>query len=148
MAGCNKNDWPGDEPITGDLKSGAVEVIAIPVGQPSGGDDTEAFKAAFAAAQLAGPGAMVLMEAGEYHLGFLEVYDFFGSFIGAGKDKTIITVMTHMDGQAVLDRNLLPDLIKFVGGGVVMRNFTLQNPAGKLTDNGLSAGKIKGLLGV
>jgi len=146
MAGCSKSDRPEEELIKDGLKSAPVDITFIPVGQPSGGDDTEAFKAAFAAADMAGPGAVVLMEEGEYHLGFIEVYDFFGSFMGAGKDKTIITAMNHMDGQAVLDRNLMPDLVKFVGGYVLMSNFTLQTPAGKLTDNGLSAGNIKCLL--
>jgi hypothetical protein len=146
LAGCSKSDWPGDDPVNDDLKAATADVIIIPVGQPSGGDDTEAFKAAFAAAQLAGPGAVVLMEAGEYHLGFLEVYDFVGSFMGAGMDETIITVMNHMDGQSVLDRNLLVDLIKFVGGDVLMSNFTLQTPEGKLTDTGLPAGNIKSLV--
>ena len=89
---------------------------------------------------------MVLMEEGEYHLGFLEVRDFVGSFKGAGKDKTIITVMNHMNGQAVLDKNLLPDLLKFVGGNVQMSHFTLQTPEGKLTDTGLPAGNIKCLV--
>jgi len=146
MAGCSKDDWQNKEQSNLDLKADPVEGLVIPVGQPSGGDDTEAFKAAFAAAKLAGPGTVVLMEEGEYHLGFLEIYDFYGSFVGVGKDKTIITVMNHMDGQAVLDRNLMPDLVKFVGGDVFSSNFTLQTPAGTLTDTGLPAGNIKSLV--
>lgn len=146
IAGCNKSDWPGEILTNTDLKSVPVDATIISVGQPSGGDDTEAFKTAFAAAELVGPGAIVLMEEGEYHLGFIEVRDFVGSFIGAGKDKTIITVMNHMDGQAVLDKNLLPDLVKFVGGDIYLSNFTLRTPEGKLTDTGLPAGNIKCLV--
>lgn len=146
LAGCSKSEWPGDDPANQDLKAASADLTIIPVGQPNGGDDTEAFKAAFVAAQLAGPGAVVLMEAGEYHLGFLEVYDFVGSFMGAGKDKTIITVMNHMNGQALLDRNLLVDLIKFVGGDVHMSQFTIRTPEGPLTDTGLPAGNIKCLM--
>jgi len=147
IASCNKDDWqPVNDQSNVNKNAALVDVTVIPVGLPSGGDDTEAFKAAFAAAELAGPGAVVLMEEGEYHLGFLEVRDFVGSFKGAGKDKTIITVMNHMDGQAVLDNNLMPDLVKFVGGNVQMSHFTLQTPEGTLTDTGLPAGNIKCLV--
>lgn len=139
LAGCSKSDWPGGDPVNDDLKAATADVIIIPVGQPSGGDDTEAFKAAFAAAQLAGPGAVVLMEAGEYHLGFLEVYDFVGSFMGAGKDKTLVTAMNNLDGQAMKARNMQPDLVKFVGGEVTISNFTIQTPPWKTIDNRISS---------
>lgn len=143
LAGCSKSDWPGDDPANEELKAATADVAIIPVGQPSGGDDTEAFKAAFAAAQLAGPGAVVLMEAGEYHLGFLEVYDFVGSFMGAGKDKTLVTAMNNLDGQAMKARNMQPDLIKFVGGEVTISNFTIQTPPGKLLITGSAQGNIR-----
>ena len=69
-------------------------------------------------AKAAGPGSVVQLLEGEYHLGLLEVYDFYGSLRGAGKDKTIITAIGGIDIDEIWARHLTVVLVKFVGGDV------------------------------
>lgn len=38
--------------------------------------------------------------------------------------------MNNLDGQAMKNRNMQPDLVKFVGGEVTISNFTIQPPRG------------------
>jgi len=59
---------------------------------PNGIDDTEALMQAFNDAKAAGPGAVVQLSEGLFKIGFLdEIFDFNGYFLGAGKDKTIVS---------------------------------------------------------
>jgi hypothetical protein len=142
---CNKDEIiviEEDQAI--DLKAGpAGEVFIV---TPSGADDTPAILQAFDNAKAAGPGSVVQLCQGEYFLGLLEIRDFYGSFIGAGKNKTYITAMNNLDAQALWDQNLPHDLIKFVGGDVNLSHFTIQTPPGTLTITGPAAGHIRTLM--
>lgn len=104
--------------------------------EPSGGDDTQALKEAFNSAIAAGHGSVVQLCEGEYHLGFIEIRDFYGCMKGKGKDKTIIIANSGLDAQLLMDQRQYPDLIKFVGGDVELDHFTIQTPEGGLTISG------------
>ena len=120
-------------------KAFVIEVV------PNGVDDTENLKNAFADAMAEGAGSVVQLCEGEYHLGFIQVYDFEGCLKGAGKGKTIITALNDLDAQALKDQNLSPDLVKFIGGDVHLRDFTIRTPEGKLTVSG-TPGHIRCLI--
>lgn len=134
MAGCSKDDELFDQNDDLMLKKATMgEVFKV---MPSGGDDTQAIQEAFDNAVAAGHGSVVQLCEGEYHLGFIEIRDFNGCMKGAGKNKTIITVNTGLDAQALMDQGQYPDLIKFVGGDVKLSHFTIQTPEGGLTASG------------
>ncbi len=123
----------------------AASGSAIFVVNPSGGDDTPAVLEAFDNAKAAGPGSVVQLEEGTYHLNFLEVREFNGKFNGAGRGKTIITTVPDLDVNTLIDLKLNTILIRFVGGDVCMSNMTVTTPYGPL-----STGKesyIDGLVG-
>lgn len=141
FAGCSKTDnFAEDDSLQ--LKKATVtgEVIIV---EPSGGDDTPAIYEAFIEAKEAGQGSVVQLIAGEYHLGLIEVRDFYGTFKGEGKDKTIITAMNNLDAKTLWDQNLHADLVKFVGGDVHLSHFTIQTPPGKLAVTGPPAGNLR-----
>lgn len=144
LAGCSKDDELVDQ--NNDLMLKKVSMAPVFVVEPNGTDDTQALQEAFDAAILAGPGAVVQLCEGEYHLGFLQVYGFEGCLTGAGKDKTILTAMNNLDMQALWDQNMRGDLIKFVGGNVHLSQFTVQTPPGKLTVSGTTDGHIAALI--
>lgn len=114
--------------------------------EPTGVDDTENLKNAFADAMTAGSGAVVQLCEGEYFLGFIEVRDFNGTLKGAGKGKTVITALKNLDAQALWDNNQFHDLLKFVGGEVHLSHFSIQTPEGKLCTTGPPAGHIRNLI--
>lgn len=144
MFGCEQFEMPDDE-LTGiDLKKATSQAVFTV--EPTGVDDTENLQNAFAEAVAAGPGAIVQLVKGEYFLGFLEIRDFFGTLEGAGKTKTVITVMNNLDAQALWDQNLGHDLIKFVGGNVHLKNFSIETPAGKLCVTGPAKGHIRAMM--
>ncbi|NLE35837.1 MAG: hypothetical protein GX622_12090 [Bacteroidales bacterium] len=141
---CSKTDI--DEPFSGiDLKAKKVgpEVFVV---TPGGVDDTPALCQAFDDAKAAGPGSVVKLVEGEYHVGYMEVYDFFGSLKGAGKGRTIITVLPGMDIDALWAQGLVGCQIKFVGGDVYLSHFTIQTPPGPLSTGGPGTGYIYSLL--
>ena len=144
IIGCSKQEIPGDGLAEIYLK--AAPSSAIFVVEPSGGDDTPAIVQAIAEAKTAGPGSVVQLVTGEYHLGLMEVRDFYGTFTGAGKNNTIITAMNNLDAQTLWDQNLQADLVKFVGGDVHLSHFTIQTPPGKLSVTGPPAGNIRCLI--
>ncbi len=114
--------------------------------EPNGFDDTENLRDAFADAIAYGAGATVQLVEGEYFLGFIEIHDFVGAFKGAGKYKTFITAMNNLDMQAMWDKNIHADLFKFVGGDVLLSDFTLQTPPGKISISGFTTGHIRSLI--
>ena len=135
LSGCSKSDLPGNEQANAVLKSPLVAGTVIPVGLPNGVDDTEALKAAFAAAISHGPGAVVQLEEGEYNLGFIEVREFCGTFKGAGTGKSVITSLNDLDIAPLVNQDLNTYLIKFVGGNVYMSDMTVKTPPGVLTSD-------------
>jgi hypothetical protein len=132
MMNCSKDEklnsgfssWSGDNFEGHGFGCGEVFVV-----KPNGTDDTEPLKQAFDNAIKAGPGSVVKLVEGKYNLGFLEIREFDGSFIGAGKGKTVITVKTGLDCDAIVAKGLQDFLINFVGGNVSVSDMTL-----KLTD--------------
>lgn len=144
MFGCEQFEMPDDE-LTGiDLKKATSQAVFTV--EPTGVDDTENLKNVFDEAIAAGPGAIVQLVEGEYFLGFLEIRDFYGTLKGAGKTKTIITAMNNLDAQALWDQNLGQDLIKFVGGNVHLKNFSIETPPGKLCVTGPAEGHIRTMM--
>lgn len=97
---------------------------------PSGGNDTEALLQAFADAQAAGPGSVVQLVEGTYKILSIEIHQFFGSFMGAGKGKTILTTYGTLDCAASSNNNMLAHLMKFVGGDVYLSDMTFTAPDG------------------
>ncbi len=122
-------------------KASAVPMFIV---EPGGGDDTPAIMQAFMDAKAAGAGSVVQLVEGEYHLGLIEIRDFYGSFRGAGKDKTIITAMNNLGAQALLAQGQYPQLVKFVGGDVYLSDFTLRTPEGAISD--MATGHIQCLV--
>ena len=122
---CEKSDPFGDELSGVDLKSAANcgEVIVV---DPSGGDDTQALIDAFEEAKASGPGATVQLTEGTYTIGMIEVLDFNGCFTGAGKGKTIITNLPDLPCENAWLANVIPSLLKFVGGDIKICDMTIK----------------------
>ena len=132
---CNKDEpaivpgnvFQNDDVIT----SGRVFKV-----QPTKGTDiTVELKQAFDKAIEAGHGSVVQLPEGEFDLGIIEIREFYGSFIGAGKGKTIITSKTGLDPSIFINEGSNWFLIKFIGGDVKISGMTLQTPPGTLIDD-------------
>ena len=143
MMGCSEFEMTDNVMENAQLKSASATPLFIV--EPGGGDDTPAIMQAFNDAKAAGPGSMVQLVEGEYHLGFIEIRDFYGSFCGAGKDMTIITAMDNLGAQALIAQGQYPQLMKFVGGDVHISDFTLRTPEGAISD--MPNGHIQCLMG-
>ena len=111
------------------LKKAPVPVNVFTV-CPGGGDDTEALIAAFDDAKAAGPGATVKLTEGEFHIGFVTVEDFEGSFTGAGMGKTIILPLPVLPWEDLYAQNLAWELIKFLRGNMQISNMSFRNLEG------------------
>ncbi|MDF1559108.1 MAG: hypothetical protein P1P83_02760 [Bacteroidales bacterium] len=136
----NDEAFPGS-----DLKAKKIapEVFVV---EPNGVDDTPALCQAFEDAKAAGPGSVVKLVEGEYHVGYMEIRDFYGSMKGAGKGKTIITVLPGIDLDELFAQHLLHCMVKFIGGDVHLSHFTMQTPPGALSTGGPGWGHIYSLL--
>lgn len=133
MFSCSRSDI--DNGFSGpELKAGKVEPVVIMVA-PSGADDTDNLLNAFAEAITLGPGAEVRLLEGNYSVGLVEIHEFYGKFIGAGKGKTVITARNDLNIAPLLSQDLNPYLIKFVGGDIYMGCMTVRTPDGILTVN-------------
>ena len=139
MIACNKTDQLINVSPDINLKSVPIECQVIPV-LPNGNDDTEALQQAFHDAL---PGSVVQLGKGTYHLDFMEIREFNGTFRGAGKGITIITTVEDLDVDALKGQNLNTILIRFVGGDVCMTNMTIRTPSGPLGSESI----IDGLVG-
>jgi hypothetical protein len=96
--------------------------------KPNGTDDTENLIQAFTLARNAGPGSVVKLTEGEFKIGFIEIREFYGSFAGDGKGKTVITAKTGLDCTGFESQGLWTYLINFVGGNIIMSDMTLRIP--------------------
>jgi len=134
ILGCAKDEELIENQNDVMLKKASIAPVVLV--EPSGVDDTQALKDAFDNAIAAGHGSVVQLCEGEYHLGFIEIRDFYGRLKGKGKDKTIIIANSGLDAQLLMDQRQYPDLIKFVGGDVELDHFTIQTPEGGLTISG------------
>jgi len=133
MAGMELKSAPGDEEM----------VFTV---YPTGDDDTPNLKQAFDDAIVAGSGSVVQLAEGIYHLNFIEIREFFGTFRGAGKGKTVITTVPDLSVDALLSQSLHTILIVFVGGNVHISDMTIKTPPGPLSTGSISG--IDGLLGI
>ncbi|MGK7397401.1 MAG: right-handed parallel beta-helix repeat-containing protein [Candidatus Cyclobacteriaceae bacterium M3_2C_046] len=113
--------------------------------EPGGEDDTQAMLQAFALAKAAGPGSVVELVEGEYFIDFIEIREFKGKFIGAGKGKTIITPAEELAIEDLIDLYLNTILIRFVGGDVTMSDMTIKTNPGSFNSGSLEV--IDGLVG-
>ena len=86
---------------------------------------------AFADAKAAGPGATVQLAEGTYHIGFMLVEEFYGTFNGAGMGKTIIEPLDGLPSMDMLMANVQPELLKFLRGNVRISNMSFLNPTGE-----------------
>jgi hypothetical protein len=123
--------WSGDNFKGHGFGCGEVFVV-----RPNGTDDTEPLKQAFEDAINAGPGSVVKLVGGNYIIGFIEIREFYGSFIGAGKGKTVITAKTGLDCDAMAGNGLYNYLIDFVGGNTCISDMTIKVTDGTLCSNG------------
>lgn len=144
LFGCNNDEMPGDDLAGINLKKASAPAIFMV--EPSGSDDTPAFMQAFDDAKAAGPGSVVQLVEGEYHLGFIEIRDFYGTFMGAGKGKSIITAMNNLNLDSLITKGLFPALMKFVGGDVKVCHFTIRTPEGRISVGGPGYGHVSALL--
>jgi hypothetical protein len=142
---CSKTDQSVEEFSGVDLKKASPGFSVFEV-LPNGADDTENLIQAFTNAKNAGPGSIVRLVEGEYFIRFIEIREFTGSFVGAGKGKTVITSLTGLNVDDLLAQKLLYFLIKFVGGDVYMGDMTLRTPPGYITISGGTLGGLNGLL--
>lgn len=106
---------------------------------PSGGDDTDALRAAFAWCVEVGAGCTVALEAGTYATRQLEVAGFEGAFVGAGMDATVIELITPLRiapprvdvAQGPADPLFGPVLLSFRDADLQMRDlgFRVTDPS-------------------
>jgi hypothetical protein len=120
--GMFNNDQGVDQQLNNTFVISSGSVIKV---FPNGNDDTKAIVDAFDQAKAAGPGSVVQLAAGAFKIGFIEIWDFKGSFCGAGKGKTIITNVPNLSQGEVLSNFKYPALLKFVGGNLSMANMTI-----------------------
>ncbi len=126
IASCSKDSGfgPGSD-LSPALSKGYpahTNIINVPPDQDGDGDDTDDLLAAFASA---GPGTVIKLLEGVYHVGYLEIHDFNGSLIGAGKEKTILYPVTPLDSKTQLvDRNIFNAWWRFIGGNMVISKLT------------------------
>ncbi len=131
---CQKTDQFDDEPAGIDLKSAAKGAVIIV--EPNGFDDTDNFKQAFVNAAVAGPGTTIQLVEGEYFVNYIEVYDFHGSLVGAGREKTNITLLPGIPMQAPLELNQSTAWWRMIDGDITISDMTFVTPDGNLLNEG------------
>lgn len=129
LASCSKDDLSDPSMVT--EKAGHVKGPVTYL-NPSGGDDTQAFVDAFAAAT---PGSVIQLAPGVFHVSYIEVFGFKGSLIGSGKDNTFISLYGLIDQVSQIDLNLLPAWVKFIGGDVTLSDFSFKTGDGPLIED-------------
>jgi len=125
---CSLEEGPVPDP-SGEYALKTAKGAVIPV-SPSGDDDTDELMTAFDDAKAAGPGSTVQLAEGEYHIGFVLVEDFNGTFKGAGMGKTIIIPNMDLPYLDMYAQNLAPELIKFLRGNITVSNMSFRNLEG------------------
>jgi hypothetical protein len=116
----------GDAVLKSAHSHGAVFMV-----NPSGVDDTQALIKAFEDAKAAGRGSTVLLAEGLFTIGFIEIRDFEGNFKGSGKSRSKVTNMEQLPCDIPFNNNVLPSLMKFIGGDVTVSDLTFQIKDGR-----------------
>jgi hypothetical protein len=101
---------------------------------PNGVDDTESLRAAIAEATVSGPGATVLLSAGEFRSNFLILQNFNGTIKGEGAGRTLLRNIDRLDfGNVQSDEGLEPTydrpwpvFITAIGGKVEIADMTIR----------------------
>ncbi len=132
LLSCSRT-YDYDESFSGMTVKASPFAPAVITVEPDGVDDTPTLISAFENAKASGPGSVVQLVEGEYHVGYMEVRDFYGFLKGAGKEKTIITVLPGMDLDELLAQHLLHCNMKFIGGDVNISHLTIQTPPGQIS---------------
>jgi hypothetical protein len=109
------------------------QVITVAPDQDGDGDDTDELTAAIAGAE---PGSMIKLLEGEYHVGYTAIYGFKGLIVGAGRDKTIITLKTPIDQATQNNNNLTSCWFRVMGGDLTVSDMTFRTPDGFLSNDG------------
>ena len=129
---CSTEDWvaPDHQDLSkqqlGIHQQARMASSAVFSVSPNGVDDTDNILEAFADAKAAGAGSVVQLEEGEFIIGMIEIREFNGFFKGMGKDKTTITNLPDLPCEEAFLDNVLPALVKFVGGNMVISDFTFR----------------------
>ncbi len=135
IASCSKD--PGFDPEKGlspGFDKGFKPCVPLITYSPSAdGDDTDELKALISGAE---PGSVIKLSAGEYHLGYMELYGFNGSLVGAGKEKTKIILKPSIDQASQMDDNKGPGWWRLIGGDITLSDITFMTPDGFLSDEG------------
>jgi hypothetical protein len=135
FAGCEKNElsesgrYPSDMARTYHHCDKVIEVLP----DKNGGDDTDALMAAITSAEQ---GSVIKLAAGEYHAGYMELYGFHGSIVGAGCGKTTIILKPSIDKLVQNNANKTEGWWRLIGGDIVISDITFKTPDGFLSDEG------------
>jgi hypothetical protein len=129
---CEKPDQLFDELSGDDLKNGHKKGAVITV-LPNGADDTENLLQAFADAAIVGPGTTIKLVEGEYFANYIEVYDFHGSLIGAGKERTIIKLFDKIDIESQEIENKGTTWWRMIDGDIRISDMSFLVPDGIVT---------------
>jgi hypothetical protein len=124
-----KHHYSDDFPVMG-FTPGLIKV------SPVIGDNTQIILDAFEKAKEYGEGAIIQLEEGIYNLRFIEVFEFSGTIMGAGKGKTIIKPIIGLPCLAELSKNRtwLISLVSFIGGNIKLSDLTFISDDGKACD--------------
>lgn len=122
---CSKdsllNDNQGVQPLGNTALKASGPVFEVSPGPNATANLILAFDQAIAA----GKGAVVKLLPGTYEIGWIEVKEFYGTLIGAGKGETIITNLPDLVPDEIIGLNKLPALITFIGGDVTVSNLSV-----------------------
>jgi len=122
---CSKdsllNDNQGVQPLGNTALKASGPVFEVSPGPNATANLILAFDQAIAA----GKGAVVKLLPGTYEIGWIEVKEFYGTLIGAGKGETIITNLPDLVPDEIIGLNKLPALITFIGGDVAVSNLSV-----------------------
>ena len=100
------------------------KVFMVPV--PNGTDDTENHMNTIALAQAQGPGSVVQLQKGTYHIGFTEIREFEGTIKGAGIDKTIIKPIPNLPCKTETNKTWDVSLVTFIGGDIQLSDLSFK----------------------
>jgi hypothetical protein len=133
----------GDADLKCTHSHGAVITV-----NPTGEDDTQILTDAFEEAKAAGPGSVVKLAEGTFRIGFIEVRDFNGYFVGAGREKTRVQNLDIMPScVSFFEDDMFPMLLSFVGGDVHVSRMTFATTDGPVTPDDLWYGFLSVLVG-
>jgi hypothetical protein len=128
---CDKNDDVfmsdgGDNSETKGQKAqfkGSRTVILTPAGVEF---DTQNFLAAIEQAKSFGPAAKIYLDEGIFYFDKIDVFDFYGTIMGAGREKTIIKSLPGGINLPVYEptNEIWPYFISFFGGNLIMKDLS------------------------